>query len=145
MSIRQQIIDAVVARMKTILTTNGYITNVGEHVWEWKTTPYGPKDRPGLSVREPVTNVTAQCDAYVDWAMELEIEIVAEDAALTAAQLRSMKEDIYKAIGTDEYWGNLAARTHPVSDEAELVQEDTVLGAGLVKIKILYKTPRWGM
>lgn len=36
---RQDIVDAIETRMKTILTTGGYQTNVGQRVSVWPTTP----------------------------------------------------------------------------------------------------------
>ena len=53
---RQKIISAIVARMETIRTANGYQTEIGAHVDDWRTN-WPTEQMPALSVCDTVEEV----------------------------------------------------------------------------------------
>jgi len=52
MNLRQDLIDWVLERLRDIRVTNGYNTDVGLHVHEWRSAPFSTDDLPALNVRD---------------------------------------------------------------------------------------------
>jgi len=59
MSVRQQIIDAVRARLATIRIANGYNSEIGANVLEWQTTPIPVESLPAVCMRDTETEIEA--------------------------------------------------------------------------------------
>lgn len=144
MSKRQQIVDAIETRMKTILTTGGYATNAGQHVFVWRKTPIPETELPSICIYD------GECQIYYEETPVglqghfLTVELVA-DAKGAAAQVdvRKINADVVKSIGTDPTWGGLAIDTDLISHGINMEQGDKPIGAGVVQIKISYRTPLW--
>lgn len=103
---RQKIVDAIVARMETILTSNGYSTNIGQNVHEWETN-FQQEDlatNGATSVCDlPATAADTSQDGKLDrtiWLMPVQIRHYAEKEA-TPANTRTRIKDIQAAIRTD--------------------------------------------
>lgn len=113
-SIEQKIMTAVVARMATILTTNGYVTNIGTHCEDSRTN-WDQSELPAMSVFQGETTPVPEDDErqLVTRTMQVLIKVFAEQldtAALTAALMRNVIKDVYQAIRTDLFWTVLTVK-----------------------------------
>lgn len=142
-SIRQQIIDKVDARLKLILTTGGYKTNAGAHVYDWLNYDQAKAQLPSITYRDPENLKTAADTKNWDNDMTMELEARAAAGVDAVEDLREIVEDIYKAIGTDEKWSELAKKTIPVSEEMDVKQGDQKIALAKVTIRIKYTTTKW--
>lgn len=139
MSARQDIIDALDARLQTILTTNGYGTNAGQHVYEHRATPLNETEMPGIVFRDSET-VTA--DTFGEELHTLEI-ILELHAAGAGAQdtVRSIAADVIAALGTDPTFGGLAEDVEiPREESLVLEAAEQFYAAGTLTVTIQYVT-----
>jgi len=103
---RQKIVDAVVARMGTIQTANGYSTNIGLNVHEWETnfqqdelTTNGATSVCDLPATAADDSQNGKLDRTI-WLMPIQIRHYAEKAA-TPSNVRDRMKDVQAAIRTD--------------------------------------------
>jgi hypothetical protein len=148
-SIRQQIISALDTRLKTILVANGYASNVGQHVYEWRSADLEESSLPGIIYRDissgealPVTIMAA--DSKREFPLDVEIDIHVKTGATSApAQMRSMIADVIKAIGTDPTFSALAVMTEYNGDETSVEQQERTMGSATMRFRIIYRTKLW--
>lgn len=142
--VAQQIIDAFDARMKTILTSNGYSTNVGQKVFAWRSAAMDESELDGLVYRDESAEIVNVTLAHTDWRLSITIHLYAAPGDNTMTELRKMIDDVCKAIGTDEFWGGLALRTDLLTVSKDMEHQEHKLGQGELSIAIIYRTARWG-
>ena len=144
MNKRQQIVDAIETRMKTIRTTNGYATNAGAHVFTWIRTQVPETEMPAISIYDGDCPIDYD-NAPLNFPHHLlDVALVAEAKGSTAqVDVRKIIADIVKAIGADLTWGGLAIDTDLISHGINMEQGDKPAGAGIVQIRITYRTPLW--
>ena len=142
-SIRQQIIDKIDARFKTITTANGYKTNLGSHVFDWLDRELADSELDALAYRDVVNEIEPGTIHEYTNQLRLEIEVRTKNATTTAKQVRKMIEDVYKAIGTDDRWSGLATDTQPVSEIIDIQQYDKIMGSAIIAVVIEYDTDKW--
>ena len=138
-SIRQQIINAVDARLKTITTVNGYNHNLGFNVFEWRDTSLSDPELPALIYRD-ISCETVYLEAHRH-RLHIEVELVIKD--ISASAVRKMIADVLKAVGTDVQWSLLAINTHPEGDEMMVKQADKIIGGAIVRFAIEFRTVEW--
>lgn len=145
MSKRQQIVDAIKTRLQGILTVNGYNSNLGSNVFEWRTQTISASSLPALAFRDISANRVEDGPIGIfRWSLNMELEIVAESGSSTPAEIRKMIADAYKVIGVDPKWGDLAQFTaQPESDEMQFEQSEKIIGGASIKFSIVYDTPKW--
>jgi len=111
--LRQTIMDAIETRMKTILTTGGYYSNLGSNVFVFRPrlaesmyTPLNASELPAVIVRDGMAAYSeftlggkCRCD------LSVELEVRCEDGSDSADTARKLIADVYAAIGTDPKWG----------------------------------------
>ena len=151
---RDQIMSAVVAGMKNILDENGYNSDLGANVFEWRPkiidpsgSGYVPTEQdelPALHVRDPLDKaVTIEQDGSEDHDLTLELEIAHEGGA-TGAAMRGQIADVRKAIGVDVTWGGLASDiSREMTAETIRVQADRTFFRTLIRTKITYTTSEY--
>ena len=151
---RDQIMSAFVAGMKNILEENGYNSDLGANVFEWRPkiidpsgSGYVPTEQdelPALHVRDPLDKaVTIEQDGSEDHELTLELEIAHEGGAAGAA-MRGQIADVRKAIGVDVTWGGLASDTsREMTAETIRVQADRTFFRTLIRTKITYTTSEY--
>lgn len=141
---RQTIVDAIETRLKTILTTGGYATNAGQHVYVWRTTPLADAEYPALCIYD--TTCAINTDGGIigqhEHTLDISVEAIAAGST-TRSVVRSMMADVFKAIGTDDRFGGLVDMTIMQSHEINLEQGERVIGAGVVRFSVTYRTPQW--
>lgn len=100
---RQKIVDAIVARMQTILIANSYSTNIGLNVVDWQIN-FQDHELPAVSVCDlPAQAADSSQDGKLDrtiWLMPVQIRVYAAKGE-TPENIREMLKDVQKAIRTD--------------------------------------------
>ncbi len=141
---RQQIIEALDTRLKTIKKTSGYKSDIGNHVYDWLDRDLDDSELPALIYRDRTNPIESYTVLNYLNQVNVEIEVKAKSASTTAESVREMIEDVYKAIGTDDRFGGLAVDSQPVSDEINISHEDKIKGTGTINIIIEYEKEKWG-
>ncbi len=137
---RQQVFDAWIDRMKTILVANGYNTDVGKNVFAWRTTEFTSDVLPGMSVRDVQTETEQKVGNRHDHKTTFEIVVIHAAGDGTAAFVRKMAADVIKAVGIDRTFGGLVFNTDPVSDEMSVEQEGKTVGGMKLRFACFYRT-----
>lgn len=135
---RQQIVTAIDARLKTILISNGYETNVGNNVYEWWSMPLIESELPGLIYRD-TQEIEALSIGYHIHTLTIEIDAFVVGSN-SPSDLRKLIADVIISIGVDETWGELAEDTRPVEETIQIEQEERKIAAVKIKIEIDYRT-----
>jgi len=120
---RQRIMDVLETRLATILTTNGYKTNIGSNVQSWKDTPWESGGLPCVEIRD--TEESVDNSAINEWWHSLEVEIrVFTTGSAADDSLRLAEADVIQAMGTDR--------------EVSTLAEDTIKSADPVPIEVVH-------
>ena len=155
-SIQDQIMDAIATAAATITTGNGYKTDIGNKVFEWKTKGWSTEagEMPGISFKDPTDSIEwtkmrgngAGVPGGI-WEHTLRIEfqvaIVLADASSNEAvanKVRDAINDVYRMVRLNFNWGGLARWTRPVDHTIDLVEEEKTYGGGKVNIDIIFET-----
>lgn len=146
-SLRQRILTALDTRLKTILIANGYETDLGQNVFEWRDTMVQQSELPALvwkDLNEDPSSATVGKTIGYHWHdLTVEMSILSSDGSSTPEQMRKCLADVTAAVGTDTTFGGLAIRTQPVPNEAAVEQADRIIGAFRLTINIHYQTKKW--
>ena len=135
---RQQIVTAIDTRLKLITITNGYETNAGNNVYEWRSSAMIESELPGLIYRD-TQETEALSIGYQVHTLTIEIEgYVVGNAA--PANLRKLIADVIKAIGVDSLWSALAEDTRSVEETIQVEQEERRIAGTRIKIEVDYRT-----
>lgn len=142
---RATIISAIKTRMQSILTTGGYQTNLGSHVYVWRTVPIVQDETPALVIRDTIDEVIdlTEGSGYSmpsQHQLRVELEVVVSDTTATIGTVRDCYEDVMQAIGTDETWSNNALRTVELSNEMVTDQERDTIGGIIINLRVDYRT-----
>lgn len=140
-SIRQQIVTAIETKLKTILTTNGYETNLGNNVYEFWEVPLEVEELPGVIWKDKSEISTPLVSDLQERLLTIEciLQAVGADAP---KQLRKMIADIEKAIKSNIQWNNLAIDSDAVSmtEAFEMEHKDRRIGACRIEFVVKYRT-----
>ena len=140
---RQQITDALVVKLATILTANGYQTDVGASVFTWRRHPLTADEVPCLVVADIDLNrdYSGSSIGQVNNVLTLKVAGFASSST-TLADARKIEEDIVAAIGDWETAGGLANWVQVESSFMVMEQHEGVIGAVEVTISATYATDR---
>jgi hypothetical protein len=143
-TLRQKFVDAIVARMQTILTTNGYVTNAGQKVEAWRT--HWEEDElvdGALGVFDLTNESEKEHRQSLRQKNTLTVQIrifVAKGSR--AEKVRQIEGDVFKAIRSDDRWTvdgkGMAIETRPKQDGFIIPQDSFEVAAGAVEIEIEY-------
>jgi hypothetical protein len=124
-TVRQKIIDAVIARMQLIKTAAGYQTDLGNNVVDWDTN-FDDTELPALSVCDLIETVEMTIESkFQKQTLPIQLRIFSKENR--AKELRKMIADIYKAI--------------KIKQAGIIIREDEFkIGGGAVEIEITYNT-----
>lgn len=142
MTRRQEIVDALKARLATIRTANGYDTNLGLHVFEWKVTAFAGTEMPGVAFRDTEQSVTELTGGFRNVSLTVEFILGAASGAATAAVVRQGIGDVVRCIDSDPTWGGLAWDTTIQSDEMFMDHDGKLTGLAKVTSVVKYQTLR---
>ena len=147
---RDSIMIAVVERMKSIRSSNGYHSELGLNVFEWRPKiadtaggyiPTEQDELPAIHVSDPAVNVSQE-NVRGSEAHRLTIEVeVAHEGGATGKTMREQITDVRKALGVDRTWGGIARRTfQDMSTETIRIQADRSFFRTLIRASIEYTT-----
>ena len=144
-TIRQQIVDKVVARFRGISKRAGFATDIGQRVFA--TRPVKPT---AAETTRGVLNI---------WDLEQEHKVgpvsgvheylltisvfLAYEGADAAEVIRTVLSDVAMAIGAGPTWDGLAVESTPLKDEYQLNQANDLTGDVRYQFKIRYRTKAW--
>lgn len=143
---RQLICTRLDARLKTILIADGYNTDLGRNVFEWRDNPIDQSELPAVNWRdisEDDSNATAGTVGYHTHVITMELKIATAKGTTTAKEIRALLADIVKAVGVDQTWGRQAIRTDPMSNEMVIEEVEDIIGGLTVTLAITYQTIKW--
>lgn len=141
---RQQIVTAIDTRLKTILTANGYETNIGATVVWWAMSPIDQNLLPQILVKD-----TEKMDilgiGQHQHTLNIAVEIMLKPVYTAAAStMRQVIADLYKCIGVDVTWGGLAEDTSlPMESGLRIEQHEYCLVGVGYNFDVEYITNPW--
>lgn len=137
-SIRQQIIDAFAARLQTITTGNGYETNLGSNITQYRTEDWQESELPGGDITEGEESIVASGTDHI-FTLPLSLAIKVSGAA-SIADVRKVIADVTKAIGVSKF-SNLIETMTPVSnEEPDFDKRDKLFGGITMNFEVNYRT-----
>lgn len=144
---RQKLVDAIVARMQTISVANGYKTELGANVYDWRV-DFDQDELPALSV----------CDLIADndWdnpnsrrqirIMPVQLRIFTRSDTLASA-VREYMDDVERAIRQDDRWTvsnvALAMHTRPMRDGFLIPEGQFEIVGAIVEVEITFITEKF--
>ena len=144
-TVRQQIVEAVRDRFKTIRTSGGFQTNLGANLTVWNVVPITERQLEGIDLRDTSDKYDDKITRHVDHKLRIDAEFHCKREEATAAYLRNGIADINQAVGVDSSWGNLALRTRILGDEMIIDKTDKTIGGVQVQLEIEYRHTRFNM
>lgn len=137
---RQTVIDAIVARLKTITTAGGYNLAIGTKVYDWRMSPLKPADLPAIEVRDGKATVEIlNCDGDRSHRMMVNIVVMASGTS-SAATVRKGIQDISRAMYADRLLGGLLKEAELTETDLDMQQDENLLAAGQCSYSLLYYT-----
>lgn len=141
---------AVIARMQTILTTNGYKTNIGARVEDSRPNWDQKDDLPATSVFQGTTQVEPNEDnvTFCIRLMPVMIKVFFERLAtptLTAQFADDAIADVIKAIGTDPTFSNVVLKTRPKGHGMEFTENTFEISGAQIEIEVAYHSQKWNL
>lgn len=137
--LRQEIVTAIVEKMKEILTANGFYSDAGKNVFEWLDKSLGKDEYPAIIIRD-ITDNTAD-GQYLDHKLKIEIDIAVKDGSNTTWNMREVSSDVIKSFGLLEEEINY--RCNYNGSDFLVDQKDTLYGGVRLDFEVLYQTGRW--
>ncbi len=147
-TLRQRIIDAIDARLKTITIANNYKTDIKDadgnpSVYAWEEFGLDDDRLPALvykDVDEEPDQVTVD---NVDNTLTVEVYALAIKGTTSEAKIREMISDVIKCVGVDETWGNLAEFTLLPTAAIAVDQPEKKIFGAQVNFIVEYQSERF--
>ena len=139
---RQEIVDAIKARLATIRTVNGYDTDLGLHVFEWKVTAFADVELPGVCFRDTEQTVVELTGGFRNTSLTVEFILGAASGSATASIVRQGIGDMVRCLDSDPTWSGLAWDTAIQSDEMFMDHDGKLTGLAKVTAVVKYQTLR---
>src|SRR5690242_3995882 len=103
---RQQIIDALIARLQGIRqSTPGFYTDIGLHVFDYRTTSFNDNELPAINIKDDVRkkleDQSGGSQQITDWDLTITIELICKSGGGSMSDLRKCMADVERAIGQD--------------------------------------------
>ena len=144
MAKRQGCITALVSQLSQISIANGYETDLGARVFEWRVTQIPPAQCPAIEIRDSDSDVLEDNNNVLTDSA-LAVAIIAYDTPTEkAAELgRKYIRDIKKAIKVDLQLNGNAYQIDDISSPIEVQQESEISLAATVNILVHCRTEKW--
>jgi len=141
-TIRVYIMAAIATRLVTILTTNGYRTNIGSHVFIWRDTEQNPlssAEVPGIIYKD--LSDTPEPHTFGIELHKLMIECrVAATGSSVDTTLRQAIADLEVALNTDRTLNAYAIESFLDTNEVEVAHLENKIGIMTVSMEVWYRT-----
>jgi hypothetical protein len=140
---RQDIVDAIETRLKTILVTGGYHSDLGLNVFVWRRAPIEAHEVPAVNILDRETKLSGTglkgATPLSTYEMTVEIQVAATGSAAPDT-VRSLAADVYKAVGTDPTFSGKVLITTPIGDEMYAEHAGEVVADAVIRLSLLYRT-----
>ncbi len=146
MSVRaDDILTAIQLRFKTISVSTGYHTTFGQNVFICRPGKIELQDHPALNIWDApetakIGDMTDGPASIDRWRMPVQVDIL---FAGTSSQVRAAIADIYKSIGTDHTWGELAEATYLFKHSLTVDQAENKISGATVMFYVDYRNARF--
>ena len=138
-TIRQSIITQLLSELGNISTANGYSFDVGNNIFDFRSSLLGGDEYPAIIIRDPVDDISEDDDREHNLQIDV---IVAAKGGTSVADVREMIADVCAAFS------NITSQTY-VTDarytgsEIMTDQEQNKFGAANIKFAVIYHTDLW--
>jgi hypothetical protein len=156
-TVRQQIIDAVSARLKLIkvgktFSLGGVATacasNIGDSVEVWRTRPLGDREGWALILRDMAAPIDRSAEGATVGShlhrLTVRADLLVKDRA-APEMVRDILADVLLAVGSDPRWGGLARWTDVETTDIEVDDTGARMAGASVAMTITYKTALFKM
>lgn len=143
MSKRQQITDKLKAMLQDIWQVNGYNTDIGANVQEWRVTPVAEEDLPMLTYSDISHETSVPLASRHDHTLTIRIEAYITAGATTPATARLILSDILKALGKNRSFDRLIIKAAPASGVIEIEQQNKLIGRVTITLILTYASAEW--
>lgn len=150
MSKQEEIVAAVINKLKEITTANGYVTDIGNNVNDWNSDKIQEGTPEYVEIQDPETVFVKRGEpGYLEQAhkqhLKLQVLLVFEKKPIT--QSRKAVADVYKLIGSNRqyFWDNHQIIIQPVSHNLDISKEDRTITGAQVILDIEFVTTLWGL
>ena len=142
-AIRQLVVAALDTLLKTIKTTAGYQTNLGNNVFWWRDAPLQARELPGIVCRD-IAETTVRAVGQHEHVLTVQA-VISLESSDDGATIRKAITDITKALGTqvspNVCLGGYAEDIDPPDSELIEVEHAGIKGFGMaVNVRIHYAT-----
>lgn len=139
-TVRQLVVDAVVARMQNILVANGYETDCGALVEDWPRR-FDASELPALAVCDlsDESEIDHREAGQETHTLTIQVRVMVAEAT-PAEFLRKAIGDVQKAIKTDLFWGELSTGTYPKRTGMIVPSEAMELAGAAIEFDVAYVT-----
>jgi hypothetical protein len=142
LTIRMRVMVAMAARLVMILTTGGYHTDIGSHVFVWRDTeqkPLGLTEVPGIVYQDLVDTYEPYTFGVDLHALKIDIRIAVLGTALEII-IRQAVADLEKAVHIDRTWGGIAIDSFLENNEMTIEHLENKVGMIQVPLMVWYTT-----
>lgn len=154
---RQQIIDAITELCAGITIENGYETDAGAKVFEWRTAALESEELDSIIIEDPECTVVGKeendnCDGE-NHIKNLRVELYSVTNATpgigqtlgsaAAERLRAVRRDILKALKSETNLSDLVAKVELTGDSMDMYSADRLYAGLNLTLNIHYVVPAW--
>ncbi|WP_108062703.1 hypothetical protein [Poseidonibacter lekithochrous] len=137
--VRQKIVGILVEQMEKISASNGFYSEAGTNVSEWREKPLQKDDYPAIIVRD--VSSSAYDDSSLKHSLKVEIDVAVSAGDKTTWNMREVSSDVLKAFGYAEE--ELCFQCEYKGSDSLLEHKDTTYGGVRLEFEVKYNTPRW--
>ena len=153
-SLRQQIVDALKARLETIIAgatvtdanggTHTYQTYIGECVQIWRKEPLAEGEQWFVSLRDTLSNRVEEKSGFGQQTRRLSVivDLVARDD-VAPELIRHALLDVCVCVGVDPRLGGLCRWIDIEEESLDVLQTADLLAGSSITLSVTYKTPLW--
>lgn len=140
MSRRQEIVDILMARLKSISIAHGDSHDL-VRVEEWAVAKCSERDMPCLVLRDTGSNVNNAMSGSASNSLEVEIDVLVSEKDTTMSALRNIMSDVLKAVGYED--DDLPEYRTFNGDEVLAEHQDKFYGGTRMKFAVVYDSLEW--
>lgn len=131
---RQNIIDRIRTLLSQIKVTNGYETDIGINVFEWRENPVETSKLPAVYIRDKSVQYNENFGT-LDCVMALELEVFCTGST-SHSYLRKALKDISGVMTEDNIPG--VFRVYIIDDSMDVEQQENIIGSMNISYGIQY-------
>ena len=141
MLIRGQIISFFINELKKIKKSNGFNTNAGENVFEWRDSPLQKTELPGLIIRDALVRREIGTIGSFRWVLRIDVACFGRNAE----EIRNVIADVIKVIGIceEQHFGGIVTYTDISSADTMIERHDIEIGSAIISCDVIYETGKW--